>query len=109
LIWINRQPPRAEYLTYAGGWSVAQTTKHHADQVQATVAHGSAATSAVVASLRRSSNFHRRPGAHELPGDLAGGFYVGVAREYLNSRHDAFGEFKKLSLPFRCRPARTII
>jgi hypothetical protein len=46
---------------------------------------------------------------NELPGDLAGGFYVGVAREYLNSRNDAFGEFKKLSLPFRCRPARTII
>jgi hypothetical protein len=39
--------------------SVAQTTKHHADQVQATVARGSAATSAVVASWRRSSKFHR--------------------------------------------------
>jgi transcriptional regulator of acetoin/glycerol metabolism len=38
--------------------SVAQTTKHHADQVQASVARGSAATSAVVASWRRSSNFH---------------------------------------------------
>jgi transcriptional regulator of acetoin/glycerol metabolism len=39
--------------------SVARTTKHHADQVQATVARGSAAKSAVVASWRRSSNFHR--------------------------------------------------
>jgi transcriptional regulator of acetoin/glycerol metabolism len=39
--------------------SVAQTTKHHADEVQATVARGSAATSAVVASWRRSSKFHR--------------------------------------------------
>ena len=38
---------------------MAQTTKHHADQVQATVARGSAAKSAVVASWRRSSNFHR--------------------------------------------------
>ena len=38
---------------------MAQTTKEHADQVQATVARGSAATSAVVASWRRSSNFHR--------------------------------------------------
>ena len=49
---------------------MAQTTKHHADQVQATVARGSAATSAVVASWRRSSNFHRLDPA-ECKGKLA--------------------------------------
>ena len=38
---------------------MAQTTKHHADQVQATVARGSAARSALVASWRRSSALHR--------------------------------------------------
>jgi transcriptional regulator of acetoin/glycerol metabolism len=47
---------------------VAQTTEHHADQVQAVVAHGSAATSAVVASWRRSSCFHRLdPAERNLP------------------------------------------
>jgi transcriptional regulator of acetoin/glycerol metabolism len=52
--------------------SVAQTTKHHADQVQATVARGSAATSAVVASWRRSSNFHRLdPAECSLPRRLS--------------------------------------
>jgi transcriptional regulator of acetoin/glycerol metabolism len=52
--------------------SVAQTTKHHADQVQATVARGSAATSAVVASWRRSSKFHRLdPAERDLPRRLS--------------------------------------
>ena len=47
---------------------MAQTTEHHADQVQAVVAHGSAATSAVVASWRRSSCFHRLdPAERNLP------------------------------------------
>ena len=51
---------------------MAQTTKHHADQVQATVARGSAATSAVVASWRRSSNFHRLdPAECNLPRRLS--------------------------------------
>jgi transcriptional regulator of acetoin/glycerol metabolism len=51
---------------------VAQTTKHHADQVQATVARGSAATSAMVASWRRSSNFHRLdPAECSLPRRLS--------------------------------------
>jgi transcriptional regulator of acetoin/glycerol metabolism len=48
--------------------SVAQTTKHHANQVQAAVAHGSPAKSAVVASWRRSSSFHRLdPAERNLP------------------------------------------
>jgi transcriptional regulator of acetoin/glycerol metabolism len=52
--------------------SVAQTTRHHADQVQATVARGSAAKSAVVASWRRSSNFHRLdPAECNLPRRLS--------------------------------------
>jgi transcriptional regulator of acetoin/glycerol metabolism len=47
---------------------VAQTTEHHADQVQAVVAQGSAATSALVASWRRSSCFHRLdPAERNLP------------------------------------------
>lgn len=47
---------------------MAQTTEHHADQVQAVVAQGSAATSAVVASWRRSSCFHRLdPAERNLP------------------------------------------
>jgi transcriptional regulator of acetoin/glycerol metabolism len=47
---------------------VAQTTKHHADQVQAALAHGSAAKSAVVASWRRSSSFHHLdPAERNLP------------------------------------------
>lgn len=47
---------------------MAQTTKHHADQVQAAVAHGSAAKSAMVASWRRSSNFHHLdPAERNLP------------------------------------------
>ena len=51
---------------------MAQTTKHHADQVQATVARGSAAKSAVVASWRRSSNFHRLdPAECNLPRRLS--------------------------------------
>jgi len=51
---------------------VAQTTRHHADQVQATVARGSAATSAMVASWRRSSNFHRLdPAECNLPRRLS--------------------------------------
>lgn len=50
---------------------MAQTTEHHADQVQAVVAHGSAATSAVVASWRRSSCFHRLdPAERNLPRQL---------------------------------------
>ena len=52
---------------------MAQTTKEHADQVQATVARGSAATSAMVASWRRSSNFHRLdPAECSLPRRLSG-------------------------------------
>src|SRR4030095_10972855 len=52
--------------------SVAQTTKHQADQVQAAAARGSAATSAVVASWRRSSNFHRLdPAECSLPRRLS--------------------------------------
>jgi transcriptional regulator of acetoin/glycerol metabolism len=48
--------------------NVAQTTKHHAGHVHAAVAHGSAATSAVAASWRRSSNFHRLdPAERSLP------------------------------------------
>jgi transcriptional regulator of acetoin/glycerol metabolism len=51
---------------------VAQTTKEHADQVQAMVARGSAATSAMVASWRRSSNFHRLdPAERGLPRRLS--------------------------------------
>ena len=51
---------------------MAQTTKQHADQVQATVARGSAAKSAVVASWRRSSNFHRLdPAECNLPRRLS--------------------------------------
>src|SRR5258708_9252161 len=51
---------------------VAQGTKHKADQVEATVARGSAATSAVVASWRRSSNFHRLdPAECSLPRRLS--------------------------------------
>src|SRR4029450_595361 len=65
-----RPPGRIFYL--AGGISVAQTTRHHADQVQAPVARGSAATSAVVASWRRSSNFHRLdPAECSLPRRLS--------------------------------------
>jgi transcriptional regulator of acetoin/glycerol metabolism len=52
--------------------SVAQTTRHHADEVQATVARGSAATSTVVASWRRSSKFHRLdPAECDLPRRLS--------------------------------------
>lgn len=46
---------------------MAQTTKHHADQIQAAVAHGSAATSAMVASWRRSSSFHHLDPAERNP------------------------------------------
>lgn len=38
---------------------MAQTTRHHADQVHAALAHDSAAKSAVAASWRRSSSLHR--------------------------------------------------
>jgi len=51
-----------------GGVNVAQTTEHHANQVQAAVEHGSAAKSAMVASWRRSSFFHRLdPAEQNLP------------------------------------------
>ena len=71
LIWINSPTAPGRIIT-AGGMSVAQTTKHHADQVQATVARGSAAKSAVVASWRRSSNFHRLdPAECNLPRRLS--------------------------------------
>lgn len=47
---------------------MAQTTKHHANQVQAAVAHGCAAKSAMVASWQRSSTFHRLdPAERTLP------------------------------------------
>lgn len=47
---------------------MAQTTKHHASEVHAAVVCGSAATSAVVASWRRSSHFHHLdPAERNLP------------------------------------------
>jgi transcriptional regulator of acetoin/glycerol metabolism len=46
---------------------VAQTTKHHASHVQAAVAQGTAAKSAVVASWRRSSSLHRLDPAEDNP------------------------------------------
>jgi len=50
---------------------VAQTTEHHADHVQAAVEHGFAAKSAMVASWRRSSFFHRLdPAERNLPRQL---------------------------------------
>lgn len=51
---------------------MAQTTEHHADQVQAAVEHGSAAKSAMVASWRRSSFFHHLdPAEPNLPRRLS--------------------------------------